>query len=336
MSMKKYFIILIVISAILGCNKSSFSPDLNGTNTIQGKIVLYDTLSGNYNYKIMSSIPVYLRYLSDTAGFLYSTITNGLGQFTFNGIDSTMSYIVFANVDSLQIQYSGQITYPAGSSKYYFSDTLKLYPSQLNQNGIFYQLQDSLGGALANCNLYIFRSRELWTNNDSLGSDYVLKSDAFGRCFQLNVSPGQYYVHAIGVFNNITLENSSTNDPFDSIYINQNGILPHSLVLYPDGMTGNELNITTVDKYGDIIPDVRVILFTSQIAALADTNYESTASFDTLITNQLGKGVISKLPVGTMYIDARVQLADSSYLKLFNYSINIPTTGIQLDTLTLE
>ena len=213
-----------IILLIFSCKKPHFK-DLAGSGTLGGVVILYDTLFGNYAFKSVSSIPVYLRKGTDSIGYLYSTLSSSAGQYSFSGIDPSLSYTIYGQLDSNGIKYYGQIDHSGNTVQSLMADTLKLYPSFKNQNGLFYHVMDSLGYGLANATIYVFASKVLWNNFDSTGAVFILKSDNFGRAVKLNLAPGPYFVHGFANFGNLHLKGS------DSTFIKREGITSGNLVL---------------------------------------------------------------------------------------------------------
>lgn len=295
--MRKYILIALMLPAFfLTCKKNQTNfHDLSGDSIIRGTVVLYDTLTAPFNYYGVHPLTVYLRYPSDSTSYLYSAVTNGLGQFSFSGIDPKQSYVVYGRMDSLQIHFYGQINYPANTSSLYATDTLALYPSQINQNGIFYHLQDSAGGPLAGCSLYIFSSKQLWKNNDSVGAVYTLKSDAYGRCLQMNVDPGEYYVRAMGTFAGLALDST------DSVHVSVDSIQTRYLTLAVVKPSGNKLIYNVQDSLGDPLPQVGIYLFNSRVL-WASSDFSGSAYF--FKSDSTGKGKLSNIAPGNYYVHA--------------------------------
>jgi len=312
---------------ILSCNKNPGYDDLSGSSIIRGVVVLYDTLTGPNGFVYTHPIPVYLRYPSDTSGYLYSTMTNSSGQFSFSGIDNTKAYVAFASLDSAQVQFVGQFTYPALQTADYVTDTLKLWPSQTNQNGISLQLQDTLGDVLAGFKVFIFSSRPLWANSDSLGNVYSLVSDPFGRAVQLNVSPGWYWIHAQGVFHNLTLQGS------DSVFVDTQGVTtPRKIITLRTATAayGNGFSLFLTDSAGDPLANASVYVFSSRV--LWGSN-DSTGNIATLQTDMNGNCILQNLIPGEYYFHAQKALGNL-FLQASD-SVAVPPLTLKMDSVTL-
>jgi hypothetical protein len=225
--MKKIFVLLMCCFGFVMCRKddSSSFHDLSGPNTLQGVAVLYDTMTGNYNYTIIKSLDVFIRDSSNPSTYLSKNKTDDHGRYAFNGIDTNKSYTVYASIDTGAIRFYGEINYPKNTTHNYQKDTLKLFPSPYNQNGMFIRTVDSLNGPLPNINIYVFYSKVKWLADDSVGKTFRLQSDLFGRALKMNVTPGWYYLTAIDSVGKLIIKAK------DSIHINAQGINSKTIVL---------------------------------------------------------------------------------------------------------
>ena len=309
---------LVVLLAVYGdCKKGAANfHDLSGDSTIRGTVVLYDTLTGPFNYYGVHPLTVYLGYPGDTTSYLYSTVTNGLGQFSFNGIDQTQAYLVYARMDSMQIHFYGQILYSANNPALFASDTLALYPSQTNQNGIFYHLLDTLGGPLPGCSFFIFSSRELWANNDSIGADYTLKADSYGRCLQMNVNPGEYFVRAMGTYAGLAV------DSIDSVTVPQVNIISRSLTLraVPNN---SKLIYHLQDASGDPLPYTDVYIFNSQVLW---NNSDSSGAAYFVVSDSTGTAKVANIVPGNYYVHALNFTGPDTLKAVDNFTVPATTT----------
>ena len=220
-------VFMLLLTVLAGCGKASFN-DLGGTNTFNGVLLLYDTLAGSYAFVPVANQTIYLQNPMDTTAYLYSTKSNNLGQFSFTAFDSLAAYRIYAAMDSNHIHYTGLLTYTKYNQHFlYTRDSLVLTPAETSQNGIFYELTDSVGGRLSDARFFIYTSELLWKSQDSTGSNFRLTSDPFGRCLEINVAPGQYYyVHARDSISPTLIWNGS-----DTVFVASTGIRKKTLVL---------------------------------------------------------------------------------------------------------
>lgn len=103
-----------------------------------------------------------------------------------------------------------------------------------------------------------------------------------------------------------------------------------------DTVKGNGLSVITSDVNGEIIPLADVIFYASRIIAIADSSCSGTGSIYKLKTDSAGKGFISNLPAGNVYINALLSLTDSTSLKKLVSTLLIKEHTIAADTLKLE
>src|SRR5258706_7960195 len=194
--MRTAFTFLAHFLLLSGCQKSPYD-DLAGTEKINGLAIVIDTLSGPVKNLLSPTIKVYLRYSDDPAGFLYSTISNDQGQFNFNGIDTAKAYIVYANENIGELKYYGELTYPIGTKYEERSDTLKLFPSQKDQNGIHVIVEDSLGGRVINTKVYLYNSNVLFNMDTIVGYIFSLTTNEYGVANQFNMASDHYQLRAL-------------------------------------------------------------------------------------------------------------------------------------------
>ncbi len=320
---------------ILACNKTPVGfDDLSGSTFIAGTVVLYDTLTGPYGYVNVRPITVYLRYANDSTSFLYSTTSNSVGQFTFAGISPAQSYVAYAYYDTANLQFIGQFLYKVNDTAAYHTDTLKLHPSQTNQNGMFLQLQDSTThNPLPGFKLFVFTSRTLWANDDSLGNAYALTSDAFGRCLQLNVAPGKYWLHAKGTLHNLTLQAS------DSIVVDTQGITNPAKILKlapAPAAYGAGFQLYLTDSNNRPLSNATVYAFSSMVLW---GNSDSTGNTFTLQTDSRGLCIAQNIISGEYYLHA--QWLGNGLILQASDSVNVPATqpgtlgSLTVDSITL-
>lgn len=270
---------------------------------MHGTVVIYDTISGKYAYTGSHAINVYIRKPSDSTGFLYSTTTNSFGQYNFSGINPDSGYVVYARLDSNNIHYYGQNVYAPHTITDNLSDSLKMYPAQLNQNGIFYHLLDSAGAALASSKFFVFNSRELWANNDSVGSIYQLTSDAYGRVVQYNVPPGYYFFRAVANYPALLLKNTDSGEvKKDSIFTRTLKVLPATIGLI----------YYLKDSSNDPLANADFYIFNSIVLF---TNADTVGYIYRLKSDISGKVTQLNLDTGTYYINAKLSGVSNLLLK---------------------
>lgn len=281
------------------CTKTSNQNlgDLGGNYNLHGVVVLYDSIAGKYAYVSTHPINVFIRRAADSLGFLYNTTTNNLGQYNFSGIDSTQSYVVYAFLDSNQVHYYGYIPYGANSIHNNEMDSLKLSPSKTNQNGFLLQTIDSQGGAVAGVNLYIFSSRVLWSQDDSAGSTYKLRSDNYGRTSMYNVVPGWYYVHAVGLYAGRIVYTD------DSLKVGLTGFADSVLTLLPQHpVLTHSLFYNLTDSLGYPLAKANLYIFNSHV--LWSATDSAVGSLFTIPSDSIGRCIKNNLDTGWYFVNA--------------------------------
>ncbi|TDW96990.1 hypothetical protein [Dinghuibacter silviterrae] len=328
--MRNLLFFVVLLSCIpAGCKKDGPSfNDLSGDSTIRSVVLLYDTLAGNGQYIYVHPISVYLKYPSDSTGYLTYATSSVTGQFSFNGIDPGQAYVVYASFDSLQLHFSGMVTFPANSrTSVYASDTLKLYPTATSQNILVYRLVDPLGGAVPGGSLYLFSSQTLWAQSDSIGASYILRTDNFGRSVQTNILPGPYYVHAVGFPTGQLLTAT------DTLTMPVSGIISRVLPLIT---TGNELIYRTFDSLSDPLADCKVYLFSSRVLWENAVSFTGTpaGSVYSFSTDSTGETKEYNLAPGKYFIYAYNRY-DSLKLQGVD-SVILPPGGVKDTSITLK
>jgi hypothetical protein len=195
----------------MACNKSTFD-DLSGQGTLKGVAVIYDTLNGYFSYAQAPNLKIYLKKAEDLTGYLYSTTSGSQAQYSFSGIEMGKSYKVYAGTDSGAVKLYGELNYTAGGFADGQSDSLKLFPSETNQNGIHLILQDSAGGRMANTTAWVFSSPLLFNGDSSIGKIFDMVTNTYGVNNRFNLAPAKYYIRVNTKVGNINLKGTGTVD----------------------------------------------------------------------------------------------------------------------------
>jgi hypothetical protein len=191
--MKKIILFIAVCLLLFQCKKSTLH-DLSGTATLKGVVITFDTLHGAPAIILQKNSKVFLKYAGSASSFLYSTTTNDQAQFSFTGIELNQSYTIYSSSDTGSVKYAGRLDYEADKFTDGQSDTLKLYPSPDNQNGIHLIVMDSLDARVANVTAWVFNSQVLFAADTSAGRVFDMKSNNYGIDNLLNIAPGLYYL----------------------------------------------------------------------------------------------------------------------------------------------
>jgi hypothetical protein len=276
-------------------NKNSLG-DLGGSYTLNGVVMLYDTLTGDYSYAPAGGVTVYIKYSTDPTGYLTFNNATAAGSYSFTGIDSTKAYTVYAHLTADSILYYGSIPYAPMTIHNRESDTLRLYPDSANQNGLYYRLTDSAGGLLAGANFYIFANKDRRDNIDTNNATYHLRSDNFGRVLKMNVSAGAYYLYGVDTSKNQLLSGKT------DVTVGSSRIAAGTLALTPAATT--ELDFSLVDGSSNPVGGCNVYVYNSK--DLWDNPDDSTGvgSIYQLVTDIRGKCRVLNADGGPYYIHA--------------------------------
>jgi hypothetical protein len=166
--------------------------------------------------------------------YIYSTKTDKSGNFTFDGLDPSFSYIIFSHpmiVSSSEFTapYIGKTTI---SSPY---DTVNNYTvlaaiDSTKYNGINITTQDIYGGRIGKALVIIYKSKVI-AQADTIfsgnGSLYQLTTDSLGKGLAAGLPSGPVYLNALLKIDSIT----SVRLLVDSLNLNTAGFLLAPLTL---------------------------------------------------------------------------------------------------------
>lgn len=318
--------ILLPGMVLLSCVKKGSEDlgDLGGPFTLSGKVLVYDTLRGNYTYQQVHPLTIYLKYTSDNTGYLTAVTADAAGQYSFQGIDPAKAYTVYTAMDSSGMHYSASKDYPVSSIRDRQSDSLVLYPSQDNQNGIFYRTVDSTGALLAGANVYLFTSKASRDNKDTLSSVWDAQSDAFGRVLKMNLAPGTYYSYATAAGKNQLLSGTGT------FTLEATKIVSDVLQLGNANVKTNSLRIYLVDSDQSPVANCNVYLYNNK--ALWNNPDDSTgvgSIVPALETDAQGKCQQPDLPAGTYYVRAFARFGTLSVRGSDSFSVGGDTVTVR-------
>lgn len=295
MIMKKYILPLVVAFLYLSCGDKDYD-DLSGTETIKGVAAVYDTLSGVSSLSITKNLKVYLRNKNDSTGFLYFVTTNEQGNFSFNGIDPLKSYSVYASIDTGSVKYTGTLDFPGGSHAA-ATDTLKLFPSTIAQNGIHLMVKDEQGRPVPGITAWVFNSQILFTSDTSAGRVFDITVNNYGVGNRLNIAPGTYYLRAKTRIGNLDLAGET------SVVVPAKGIADATIILRNIPLARNGIEATIKDNYLTPVSGAKVFAYKSQLLFERDTLSYSNSLF-TMTSNQLGIASAYIIEPGTYYLRA--------------------------------
>lgn len=190
--MKLIAITLFLAASMSMCEKSSFD-DLGGSQTLNGRVLLKDTINGSFSARAVSSIEVFLADLKDTTSFLSSVRTDKNGSYSFQGTDPAVSYKVYTAADTGSVRYYGELRYESGQVRQAVSQDLMLYPAVATQNGIHVIVQDRNGARLSGVTVRGYSSRDFFKAGGE-GQTFDLVTSASGIANKMNLAAQKYYL----------------------------------------------------------------------------------------------------------------------------------------------
>jgi hypothetical protein len=323
----KYFLFAAAACIVLfQCKKSAFN-DLSGPATLKGVAVIYDTLTGLTLATPLKNAKVFLRYDDNPNSFLYSTTSNGSGQYKFSGINLDRSYVIYSSVDTGAVKYEGQLKYAANGFSDSQSDSLKLYPASGNQNGIHLIVQDSVGGRLYNITAWVFNSPVLFTSDTSAGRVFDMTTNFYGVANKYNVAPDKYYFRVKTKIGNLELTAE------DSVQVTATGIKTLALTLRRKPLTRNGIELTVLDRFNTPVSGAVSYFYRSQSIFLADTVTYSQSIFK-LTTNSAGLASTYVIDTARYYFRT-IKVINADTLKKTDF-VDVTTNIISKKTVTFQ
>ncbi len=304
--MKNTIIYIAAVMLFLQCKKSSYN-DLSGSQTLKGVVILYDTLQGLPSLMPAKNIKVYIKYAGTADGFIYSTTANGQAQYSFQGIDPQRSYVIYASTDTGTVKYYGDRTYTSGSYSDSQSDTLKLYPSQNNQNGIHLRVTDEQLHPVPNVIAWVFNNPMLFNADTSAGRVFDMAVNAYGVSNRFNIAPNTYYLRVKTRIGGIDLTGET------NVVVPAAGIVNAHLILRNVPLAHNGIEAGIRDIYNTSVAGATVYCYRSQYLFENDTILYNNSLF-TINSNASGLAAVYMITPDTYYLRA-VKVINDDTLK---------------------
>jgi hypothetical protein len=292
MNNPKYFIIGIFL-LITACNKSEFD-DLSGDEALTGTVLIADTLNGSIKYSVLKNSPVFLANLADSTGYLYSVTTNAQGNYSFVGIDPEKDYKVYASTDTGVVKYYGVNKYHRNILPVRQSDSLKLYPSSNDQNGIHLIVRTAEGAKLANATSWVFTSSSFFDAGIADGKIFDMTTNLYGVSNKFNIPKGTYYLRVKTEVGNLKLQGQETIDVLAT------GIKTVTIKLAPYSPNNNGLEIKVLDVFATPVNSANVYGYRSK--AIFQLDSLQTNSIFSLSSNASGLASIYNIDPATYYL----------------------------------
>jgi hypothetical protein len=253
MKTTQIFRYLLILAVLIGCKKAA-DGDLSGDKTIIGRLFLLDTLTKSAINTPLAKKKVTIRYSDskDTLNYLFSTTTNEEGYFTFSNLKEGRQYTVSYNETIDGVIYNGSDFASAPSNSVIVTGKI----ANKRQKGIAFTVRDFSGNKLKEASLCIFTSPTTIGYQSGLcdGSSYSLKTDAGGHASLFGIPNGNYYILSTIIINGIPL-------------ITRNEVKVADSVSYATVTLAkpNGIHFITKDANSDIIGNVNICVFTSQV-----------------------------------------------------------------------
>lgn len=193
--MKNLFV-LIGLFCIAYCTKKPKGDDLSGLLELKGTVYLNDTIRGYPEEIVQKGLAVQIRKIEDSAtpNFLYSTVTDDLGNFTFTNL-SAQSYLVVAEKEVGGVLYSSR--QPVTPQEINAPTKLVLYPDVRKYNLLTVVVRDSATkGPLFNAKVCLFSNSFLARNNECDGAISTKQTNEFGRVQFSRLDAGWHFINA--------------------------------------------------------------------------------------------------------------------------------------------
>lgn len=254
---------------LAACDKPGFD-DLGGTFTVKGIVVSIDTLNGAWSNTPQKNTTVYLKYEGDATGFIKSFASNAQGEYTFNGLDPTLSYVVYARVDTGAVKYFGEVNYPANGFKDRQSDSLKLFAAPLGQNGVHLLVEAAGGGRLAGVTAWVFSDSLSFAAGTADGKLFDMVTNTFGIANKFNIAPGKYFFRVKTKIGERDLQGTG------NVVVETNGIKNVPLTLDQFSPNKNGFEVTVIDEQLTPVQTCIVYVYRSRSVFELDSTFTNS------------------------------------------------------------
>ena len=323
--MKNIAQIFCILTLVSSCAKNKWN-DVSGSATINGVVVIVDTLSGITKYINGKELDVYLKNAHSGSSFLYSVKSNAQGAYSFSGISIDSSYIIYASVTAESIKYNGQISYNSGTYVDRQSDTLKLFPSLQYQNGIHLIIRDTTGAFSGNVTTWVYSSPIAFYGGTQEGKIFDMNSNGNGVSNVFNLNAGKYFLRAITKIAGVDVKGE------DSVVVSQQGIETKTLILKPYVIHKNGFDLTIFDIDTFPVSDAIVYTYTSRSVFAADSSFASSMYIDT--SNATGHATRFNIPALQYFFRVRRKVGNTEFSTVD--SLLVGNSGIGALTIYLK
>lgn len=291
--MRKLLLFFCLITIIMGCDKSDHD-DLSGSEVIRGRLYAEDAMNPGTLPKILAKKKVTLRYQSelDTVNYLFSTLTDEEGYFTFTNLKKSTTYVASYMETTDGIVYAASDTVTAPRSGIFLISKIAG-----NQSGLVLTVKDYTGNPIKENNICLFRSPDNlgYINNNCEGSSYTIKTDANGKARLFGIPNGKYYALSSLNVQQVPLVGKK------SFTINGNVLIDSLELGHPNGI------VVTLKSDNNTVKETSVCLFTSPDDIGYANNVCEGNSF-TAKTDATGKARFFGIPKGIYYMLSSTQI----------------------------
>lgn len=317
----KYSALFCAILILFSCHKSQ--NDFTGNGSLRGRLSYLNKFNGQTVAIPLAGKTVKLAYApSDTLNYLYSTVTDSAGYFSFIRVDEGKQYDIF-----FQDSVSG-IPYAAFVTRQPTNDTVTLLATNdmTVQNGIYVQVLDNNNQKFGPVNICVFNNQTLAEADTCNGSIFKIVTDMNGQGVYYNLAAGTYYLRARLKVGKIVFSGIA------NVSANATGIAPVNLVLTqePTAPT-NGFEVTLTDVNNSVIKQASVCVFNSRPLYLLDS---CDGKMETLTPDSLGKIRLHNIPAGRYYFKAYATFGNTNFGG--TDSIDVQASGVATKSLQLS
>lgn len=325
--MKKLITLFICTLAIaMGCSKfgNDFEDDLKGDATISGKISYRDNISGSGELKLMGGRKIFIgKDTTDYNNYLYYTITDAQGNFTFQRLNRNRTYLIYVNDTIDEIHYSMYQTRVAPS------DTVTLIAENdtIRQNGMLLYVLNSEHQPVKDAKVWLYNNKEIFESDTANNTNSIkdTSTDQYGRAIFYNYKAGTYYLRAKFTSPNGIIA-ADTGFTFSG-----KGIQKDTILLSTSLSTKNTLVLKVVDEAGIVLPGITCCIFNNPLLfnqENCDGKYQQKESGDD------GMIKLTNLRPGDYYVYAQTTTNKLDYKGKANIKVN--ASGTTTSTIVMK
>jgi hypothetical protein len=172
------------------CNKEA---TVNGKVLLQGHLYMIDP-NGTGLPTPVPGQAVYLNDKRDTPSYIFSIVTDSLGQYAIPSLEKDDHYILFTRWIQNNVLYAGAIAIEPTTQTQPITLNLNAYPDYAN--GIALTFEDQFGGMLSNQPFRLYTSSVFAAVDSSRYAFVDTMADMNGHFDIYNVVPNTYYLVA--------------------------------------------------------------------------------------------------------------------------------------------